>query len=143
MRTTILEIDSTELDREFPAFFFHLLVGPMLQLLKKRRFNHGKTDAHAPLITNPHESRFRLKQNFTFRQHEAYVEQSRKTQRLFHAVEAHAPRAEVDSLHVNLFALRIPDGNRSLNTSPKEFLLLITDEAQRGRTLSGSKTDVV
>src|SRR5579872_270033 len=89
-----------ELDGKIPTFFFHLPVGPMLQLFKQRGFNDRKSDAHAPLVSDPHQASLRFESNITLRKFEAHVQQSSETKRLFQAVEAHSARAQIDSAHL-------------------------------------------
>ena len=45
----------TLLGGEFPTFFFHLMVGPMLKLLEQGRFDHGKADADAAFLADPRD----------------------------------------------------------------------------------------
>ena len=131
------------LRREFPPFFLHLSVCPVLELFEQGGFYDGEADADAAFVADPHEPGFGLEKDFAFGQDEADVEQSRETQRLFEAIESHAAGAEVDSLHADFFSLRIPDGDRNLNSGAEEFLLLVADESQRGCAFSGSEVDVV
>ncbi len=59
---------------EFPAFFFHLAVGPVLELFEEGRFDHSEADADAAFLADPHEAGFRLEEDFALGQHEADVE---------------------------------------------------------------------
>ncbi len=115
----------------------------MLELFEEGGFDYGEADADAPFVADPHQAGLGLEKDFAFGQKEADIEQSRETQRVLQTVEAHASGAEVHSLHVDFFSLRIPDGDRNLNPCAKKFLLLVADEAERGGAFSGSKVDVV
>src|SRR5580704_2953937 len=112
-------------------------------MFEESGLDYGKADADAAFVTDPHEASLRLEQNFTFRQKEAHIEQSRETQRLVHAIEAHAAGAQIDTLHADFIASRIADGNRSLHARAEKLLLLVADEAQGGGVFSGSEVDVV
>src|ERR1017187_4254701 len=137
------EFPGAMLNGELPAFFFHFSVGPVLELFEEGGFDYGEGDADAAFVADPHEAGFGQEEDVAFGQHEAHVEESRETERLFQAVETHAAGAEVASLHADFFSLRLPDRDRSLAAGAEKFLLLVADEAQRGGALSRSKVDVV
>jgi hypothetical protein len=59
---------------EVPAFFFHLAVGPVLELFEERRFDHCEADADAAFLADPHKTRFRLEEDIGLGQHEADVD---------------------------------------------------------------------
>src|SRR6202046_365544 len=126
-----------------PTFVFHLLVGPVLKLFEERRIDDGEAQANATLIAHPHNSRLGTKDHFGVGKREAHIEQPGKFHGLWKPIQSHAARAQVHALDLNLITPLVLQRDRQLNARPKEFLLLKTDESERGRALSGCDVDVV
>ena len=71
---------------KLPAFFFHFLVRPVLQVFEEGGFDHSEANPDAALIADPHEASFCQKNNLAVGQDEAYIQRAGEAQRLFEAV---------------------------------------------------------
>src|ERR1700683_908381 len=62
--------------REFPAFIFHFLVGPALELFEEGGLDDGEADADTAFVAYPDHAGFRLKYGLAFGKSETQVQQS-------------------------------------------------------------------
>src|SRR3984893_1291301 len=131
-----------QLAGKFPAFFSHLLVSPVLEILEQYGLDDRATKAHTASLSGPDEATFGLEDGFAFRQQETYVDETGESHGVRETVESHAAGAEIDPLNLRLFTLRVSDGNGQLHASPEEFLLLEADDSE-GRGVSRRAANVV